>query len=1736
MVLRPYVLVSVPLESVSMTRPHPSPSMGFFLSRKAFVVDPDDSDSLSNFEVKTSFDFSGSVAPLKILDDEDAMGIYGEPFRLGHQSFYSDRENGFGKRQPNGRLYSQLSDFVFFWNGRWMNIYGDSANDMKVVRAFSTARASGLAKLSELGTRKTRSASPIRTPKTSRGALSGSVDDMDWLANQPVFKGIRPSIVSEREKLEHTRCQSNIFYSQMGGKKEEEVPDKELGPNHSLDNRNSFRRIINRMRAESRRDKSPGTNSRVRDKQKRNPRYRPEGKIRGGPIVNDEEDFISQINVGLIHKIDKPTLDVLSGLGGRISAVLDRCTNNVSGAIDDIREVTDKGLGLAEHFKFLTWTVLACVVGYYVFFKASAHRLILLSILSSIIPMFAWEAIKPLFDVEFISQGPLSMSWVSSIVVVMMSFFFLPRNDIFSTGFNFFKFMPMYSRTVNGFQDFSSFIVENIEHCINFVGKMFGKGPVKLISTGKPEVDNFLSRFDEIASAASTQDMPPREFLLGLVELRQLGATLIETHRWSPMFERPINKALVQLDAIINTHSAALHAMKSVRVEPTLVALVGPPRIGKTLVMNALTDVLLAATLPREVLDDPKYDPKEHIYARCACNSYWTGYCRQPVVIIDDFGQALPDKGENNCYAEIINMCSPAPFCPPQAALPDKGKHYFDSKFIVASTNLDSFSKAAAVVSSTEALEQRFDLSFKVIPKRHFRISPDSESDIRLDGSKFSEEVAKTGSFPWHIWNYYVYNFKQNRIHSEPMEYREFISAIVNRWKRNQARFDAFPAMSAGLRSLGEEFRCQGLFRRKPRLTSHEVDVREFVSEEENPVDALVRIRDELRIDTKDRFQFISEWLSSPVVKVLMLLIATPILLKALFGLIRTTISSLGSLFNLFSQKGNKKKENLNTVRRMVTELDEEELDETIRDMAVRIQKKGKLGKLCSRLLAKHTLKAQSNFPNIKERKVVVSDPKGMDAQMGTSAEQINEGFARYQFSVIIHDGKEGIEPGTLTQLEDNFCMIPYHFITHLRQEITSGTRSLSNKVRLQNMWTPLHKVEMELSVFLDSVKFVDEDKDMCILKLHNLQTRKSLIDKFILKADVEHLHKIDIRLETTRIRREKPTHYIFYGSATRQLETKVSSAVPYTILNGWVYDINTMEGDCGSLATLIGNSWSGQRRIVGFHTAGSGPKGLANGLTQEYLRDVLDRLGSVRIEKMELKACDETFVSQSLAGELLGSVDLGVSQNPRTTLFKTVLHNAWHESRDAPAALTLIDGVDPKGIVMNKYLRPHLELPHLDVKRAVATAFRPFKMASVHDSRRILTLKEAAAGCPSLNNGYKGLKRGTSSGYPYNATGFSGKQDFFGKTGEFDFSSKAFSELEKEVCRLEGLARQGIRGNHIYTDFLKDELRPEEKVKTCNSRMISAAPLPYTLLFRMYFGAFTSSVEKHRVDTGPAVGINPYCEWERIVRRLKTKGPFIVAGDYGGFDHTSRPQNQDEILVNINDWYNDEHSRVRQVLWKELTNSVHLTGPSGQIAKTLLAWVGAMPSGFPGTTTINCFDNISDMILAFNKLTGLDFEKFWDYVALVVYGDDNIMSIDPSIIEKFNQITLPLAMAAIGRKYTDDRKSDTNSQPFRSIDSVTFLKRSFRKEGGSWVAPLELSSLLRIPYWGKTRVGEDKILRDMVETTLQELSLHDQPTWDRYAPRIFSIVKERMGYIPECVNDRTLYARRAGSREEAWF
>jgi len=624
-------------------------------------------------------------------------------------------------------------------------------------------------------------------------------------------------------------------------------------------------------------------------------------------------------------------------------------------------------------------------------------------------------------------------------------------------------------------------------------------------------------------------------------------------------------------------------------------------------------------------------------------------------------------------------------------------------------------------------------------------------------------------------------------------------------------------------------------------------------------------------------------------------------------------------------------------------------------------------------------------------------------------------------------------------------------------------------------------------------------------------------------------------------------------GRATLRRQTLYSPSVSYhgTIreessgdcLRGLVkYIMPTEKGFCGAPLALSQTEHFGGRALLGFHSGGRQEPhhrlGYSTIITQEFARHIYHELATYTDKGMEeleavadIPSCEARLELQAKLADvglvrgsfsLLGELKQPV-HNPTTTALKPTqayFDEVFGPCPVAPAPLKglYVDGeyVEPMVKALEAYQSPLLYKDPKTLEGVANMAFSKHWEATKNHPRDILTFEEAVVPPPGWK--LKALNRRTSAGYKYRdwvSQKFPGKSAFFGFDDDHWFpTSEALGTLRADVHKLCLEARQGTRNLHLFTDFLKDELRPIEKAAAGMSRGISGSPLDYVIGWRKYYGAFMAATFDTHVDNGMAPGLNHYVGWYRLSTYLESGGRTkFFDGDFKRYDASEQPWVHEAILNYVNKWYRfnnpyweEADDVVRRTLYLDLVHSRHICGV-GCRGAYVVQWCKSLPSGHPFTTLANSMYSLLTLSACYVKATG-QFD-LWDHAALQTFGDDNVNAVDDSVSEVFNQETVAGMMSDMfGMVYTPGSKAGV-LVPHTTIDKVTFLKRSFALDDiasnpllGSnlnlgVVGPLAKESWLYLPYWYKSKRAPTEDMNERIKMMLCELSLHPPELWD---------------------------------------
>nr|AMN16577.1 polyprotein [Foot-and-mouth disease virus SAT 2] len=229
---------------------------------------------------------------------------------------------------------------------------------------------------------------------------------------------------------------------------------------------------------------------------------------------------------------------------------------------------------------------------------------------------------------------------------------------------------------------------------------------------------------------------------------------------------------------------------------------------------------------------------------------------------------------------------------------------------------------------------------------------------------------------------------------------------------------------------------------------------------------------------------------------------------------------------------------------------------------------------------------------------------------------------------------------------------------------------------------------------------------------------------------------------------------------------------------------------------------------------------------------------------------------------------------------------------------------------------------------------------------------------------------------------------------------------------------------------FLKDEIRPLEKVKAGKTRIVDVLPVEHIIYTRMMIGRFCAQMHSNNgPQIGSAVGCNPDVDWQRFGTHFaQYKNVWDI--DYSAFDanHCS-----DAMNIMFEEVFREEFGFHPNAVWilKTLINTEHA------YENKRITVEGGMPSGCSATSIINTILNNIYVLYALRRhYEGVELSHY----TMISYGDDIVVASDYDLDFE----ALKPHFKTLGQTITPADKSDKGFVLGQSITDVTFLKRHF--------------------------------------------------------------------------------------------
>ena len=185
------------------------------------------------------------------------------------------------------------------------------------------------------------------------------------------------------------------------------------------------------------------------------------------------------------------------------------------------------------------------------------------------------------------------------------------------------------------------------------------------------------------------------------------------------------------------------------RLEPFVIGLFGPPGCGKTTMVNRLVSRLRSELFPGLSREDT-------VYSRSCATAHWDGYTEQPIVVLDDFGQNLEDRGDLSEFEILVSIND---YVLPMAELSQKGTK-FRSPILIVTSNMEfgcsqiRNGAQGLIVEDPLAVWRRFDLPYLLFPNPNphkenffFQLTPPSVFSTSQSWDFYRKKYGKGNPF-----------------------------------------------------------------------------------------------------------------------------------------------------------------------------------------------------------------------------------------------------------------------------------------------------------------------------------------------------------------------------------------------------------------------------------------------------------------------------------------------------------------------------------------------------------------------------------------------------------------------------------------------------------------------------------------------------------------------------------------------------------------------------------------------------------------------------------------------------------------------------------------------------------------------------------------------------------------------------------------------------------------------------
>nr|QQM16342.1 putative replicase [Laksystermes virus] len=600
--------------------------------------------------------------------------------------------------------------------------------------------------------------------------------------------------------------------------------------------------------------------------------------------------------------------------------------------------------------------------------------------------------------------------------------------------------------------------------------------------------------------------------------------------------------------------------------------------------------------------------------------------------------------------------------------------------------------------------------------------------------------------------------------------------------------------------------------------------------------------------------------------------------------------------------------------------------------------------------------------------------------------------------------------------------------------------------------------------IYLPGCSFTPANRVGQFVKASDLNTMEYMVPQVMLGYSDENGEYRTMRVDTECARIKKPYNLTVY---------RVGQTMPIGV--SFEMKIGVAAGVSGGLVSMV--SKSSNRKFVGMVAAGSATKTFVNVVFQEDLIRAINALALrdhrvIAVQQGPFDAdenvCPKSATVVTSALNIIGQVSPQhrTSTPVKTKIVRTPVAKFFPPSLRQPPAMTaedprVKDGKHPIMHSINKHGRDVMlplnpVLLEGSVQNIVAELNQLLGPIERFD-RPVLEVSEVFIGLSNLTR----VNPKTSAGLPWCL-----ERDIKGKRKYLSFDDEGNAIVHKKVVDsmdyFDRSIREGIIPNVSSVEFIKDELRPIEKV--LKPRTITCLPLEMMLLFRKYFGRFENAM--HQLGDGNyefCVGIDMESRHGHdLFQNLQYVGEFGFDMDVSNWDGHMTEQLFSAVLQVVEGVMRDSDLGNKMARWSIVMQALFSYVQWKDLCYQ--KWRG-MPSGFGGTAL---FNTIAHQILFYylyckvcmkkNKYEWIPHAVYKRNLCVRFYGDDVLCSVSDELREWFLPQDILDEYAKYGWPCTPAKKNSFGLAEYQHITELQFLKRTPRylENFGQWTWCLE--------------------------------------------------------------------------------